>query len=81
MSFKVILKLIVFLATLFVFLYIGAYNKQASDFNFPILLDKKLTTDAWEIYFGMFAVGVFAGAILMLGAGAGRGRSSGKTEK
>ena len=30
MSFKVILKLVVFLATLFVFLYIGAYNKQAA---------------------------------------------------
>jgi uncharacterized membrane protein YciS (DUF1049 family) len=81
MSFKVILKLVVFLATLFVFLYIGAYNKQAADFNFPILLDKKLTTDAWEIYFGMFAVGVVAGAILMLGAGGGRGRSSPKSDK
>jgi uncharacterized membrane protein YciS (DUF1049 family) len=81
MSFKVILKLVVFLATLFVFLYIGAYNKQAADFNFPILLDKKLTTDAWEIYFGMFAIGVVAGAILMLGAGGGRSRSSPKSDK
>ena len=81
MSFKVVLKLIVFLATLFVFLYIGAYNKQAADFNFPILLEKKLTTDAWEIYFGMFAVGVVAGTILMLGAGGGRGRKGAKPEK
>ena len=80
MSFKVLLKLVVFLATLFVFLYIGAYNKQPADFNFPILLEKKLTTDAWEIYFGMFAVGVVAGAILMLGGG-GRSRSTGKSEK
>jgi uncharacterized membrane protein YciS (DUF1049 family) len=79
MSFKVLLKLVVFLATLFVFLYIGAYNKQAADFNFPILLDKKLTTDAWEIYFGMFAVGVVAGTILMLGSG--KGRSAAKSEK
>jgi uncharacterized membrane protein YciS (DUF1049 family) len=77
MSFKVLLKLIVFLAVLFVFLYIGAYNKQPSDFNFPILLDKKLTTDAWEIYFGMFAVGVFAGAVLMIGGGRSRGSSKG----
>jgi len=80
MSFKVLFKLIVFLAVLFVFLYIGAYNKQSSDFNFPILLDKKLTTDAWQIYFGMFAVGVFAGAVLMLGGG-GRGKGSPKGEK
>jgi uncharacterized membrane protein YciS (DUF1049 family) len=80
MSFKVILKLVVFLATLFVFLYIGAYNKQAADFNFPIVLEKKLTTDAWEIYFGMFAVGVVAGAILMIGGG-GKARSSSKGDK
>jgi uncharacterized membrane protein YciS (DUF1049 family) len=81
MSFKILIKLIVFLATLFVFLYIGAYNKQAADFNFPILLEKKLTTDAWEIYFGMFAVGVIAGAVLMLGGGGGRSRSATKSEK
>jgi uncharacterized membrane protein YciS (DUF1049 family) len=80
MSFKVLLKLIVFLAVLFVFLYIGAYNKQSSDFNFPILLDKKLSTDAWQIYFAMFAAGVFAGAVLMLGGG-GRGKGSAKSDK
>jgi uncharacterized membrane protein YciS (DUF1049 family) len=73
MSFKVLLKLIVFLVVLFVFLYIGAYNKQTVDFNFPMLQDKPYKTDAWEIYFGMFAVGVFAGAILMLGGGKSRG--------
>jgi len=81
MSVKVILKLIVFLATLFVILYIGVNNRQSADFNFPILLDKKATTDAWEIYFGMFAIGVFAGAVLMAGGGGGRGRSSSKGEK
>jgi uncharacterized membrane protein YciS (DUF1049 family) len=79
MSFKVLLKLVVFLATLFIFLFIGALNKQPADFNFPILLDKKLTTDAWEIYFGMFAVSVFAGAVLMLGGG--KGRSAPKSDK
>ena len=81
MSFKILIKLIVFLATLFVFRYIGAYNKQPADFNFPILLEKKLTTDAWKIYFGMFAVGVIAGAVLMLGGGGGRSRSAAKSEK
>lgn len=79
MSFKVVLKLAVFLVTLFVFLYIGAYNKQIADFNFPILQDKPYRADAWEIYFGMFAVGVVAGAILMLGGG--KGRSSPRSDK
>lgn len=82
MSFKAVFKLVVFLLVLFVFLYIGAYNKQAAEFNFPILLDKKLTTDAWTIYFGMFAAGVFAGAILMLGGGGGsKGKSASRGEK
>jgi uncharacterized membrane protein YciS (DUF1049 family) len=81
MSVKVIFKLVVFLATLFVILYIGVNNRQSADFNFPILMEKKATTDAWEIYFGMFAIGVFAGAVLMAGGGAGKGRSSGKGEK
>jgi uncharacterized membrane protein YciS (DUF1049 family) len=81
MSFKAILKLVVFLAVLFLFLGIGAYNKQSADFKFPLFLDKTITTDAWEIYFGMFAAGVFAGAILMLGGGGGKGRSSSKSEK
>ena len=79
MSFKVLLKLIVFLVVLFVFLYIGAYNKQAVDFNFPMLQDKPYKTDAWLIYFGMFAVGVIAGAVLMLGGG--KSRSPSKSEK
>jgi hypothetical protein len=82
MSIKVFFKLIVFLGVLFVFLYIGAYNKQPADFNFPIVLDKKLTTDAWNIYFGMFAAGVVAGAILMIGGGGGgKSKSSSKSDK
>jgi hypothetical protein len=45
-----------------------------------VLLDKKLTTDAGMIYFGMFAIGVFAGALLMA-AGGGKGRGWPKGEK
>jgi uncharacterized membrane protein YciS (DUF1049 family) len=81
MSFKVLVKLVVFLATLFVILYIGVNNRQAADFNFPLVLEKKATTDAWEIYFGMFAIGVFAGAVLMAGGGKGRSKGSAKGEK
>jgi len=79
MSFKAIFKLVVFLALLFLVLYIGVNNRQATVFNFPIL-DKKTSTDAWEIYFGMFAIGVFAGAVLMAGGGR-RGKGPSKGEK
>jgi hypothetical protein len=61
-------------------LYIGVNNRQAADFYFPVLLDKKLTTDAAMIYFGMFAVGVIAGTLLTAGSGKGRGSPS-KSEK
>jgi uncharacterized membrane protein YciS (DUF1049 family) len=81
MSVKVIFKLIVFLATLFIILYIGVNNRQSVDFNFPLLMEKKATTDAWEIYFGMFAIGVFAGAVLMAGGGHSKGRGTGRSEK
>jgi hypothetical protein len=83
MSFKVLAKIIVFLLVLFVMLYIGIYNRQSADFYFPLVLDKKLTTDAALIYFCMFAVGVFTGMILTVGSGSGGGskRSSSKSEK
>jgi len=74
MGIKSVLKLIIFLGLLFVVLYIGVNNRQSADFNFPLVLEKKATTDAWEIYFGMFAIGVFAGAVLMAGGG-GKGRT------
>jgi uncharacterized membrane protein YciS (DUF1049 family) len=81
MSFKSLLKLVVFLALLFTVVYIGVHNRQSADFNFPLLLDKKATADAWMIYFGMFAIGVFAGAVLMAGSGKPKGRGWPKGEK
>jgi uncharacterized membrane protein YciS (DUF1049 family) len=80
MGFKAIFKLVVFLVLLFLVLYIGVNNRQPADFNFPLLLERKARTDAWEIYFGMFAIGVFAGAVLMAGGGS-KGRGSSKGEK
>jgi hypothetical protein len=79
MSVKVIFKLIVFLGLLFLLLMIGVNNQQSANLNFPLLPEKKVAGDAWEIYFGMFAIGVFAGAVLM--AGGGKGRSSSKGDK
>jgi uncharacterized membrane protein YciS (DUF1049 family) len=76
MSFKVLFKVIVFLAILFVLLYIGLNNRQSIDFYFPILLEKKWTDKAGIVYFVMFAAGVLAGALLTVGTG-GRGRSKG----
>ena len=81
MSFKVLFKAIVFLVILFVMLYIGVNNRQSADFYFPVLLDKKLTTDAAMIYFGMFAVGVIAGTLLTAGGVSGKPRSASKSEK
>jgi uncharacterized membrane protein YciS (DUF1049 family) len=74
MSFKVLFRVIVFLAILFVLLYIGSHNRQSVDFNFPILLDKKWTDEGGIVFFVMFAAGVLAGALLTAGSG-GKGRS------
>jgi uncharacterized membrane protein YciS (DUF1049 family) len=76
MSFKVLFRSIVFLAILFIMLYIGVNNRQSADFYFPVLLDKKLTTNAAMIYFGIFAVGVLAGTALTAGSGSSKVKSS-----
>jgi uncharacterized membrane protein YciS (DUF1049 family) len=81
MSFKVLFRVILFLAMLFVLLYVGSHNRQSVDFNFPILLDKKWTDEAGIVYFAMFAAGVLAGALLTAGGGKGRGRGTAKGEK
>ena len=74
MSIKAIFKLVLFLVLIFAVIYMGVHNRQSAELNFPLLLDKKVATDAWEIYFGMFAIGVFAGALLMAGSGKSKGR-------
>jgi uncharacterized membrane protein YciS (DUF1049 family) len=81
MSIKVLFKTIVFLAILFVVLFIGINNRQSADFYFPGVLDKKLTTDAALIYFGMFAVGVIAGTVLTVGSGSSSKSKPSKSEK
>jgi hypothetical protein len=82
MSFKVLFKTIVFLAILFVMLYIGMNNTQSADFYFPGVLEKKATQSAALIYFCMFAAGVIAGTLLTVGGGSGsKSRPSSKSEK
>ncbi len=81
MSFKAVFNAIVFLGILFVVLYIGMNNGQTADFYFPVLTQKKITTTAALIYFGMFAVGVLAGTVLTSGGGKGKGKGWPKGEK
>ena len=81
MSFKVFFRTIAFLAILFVMLFVGLNNRQSADFYFPGVLDKKLTTYAALIYFGMFAVGVLAGTVLTAGGGKAKSKGWPKGER
>jgi hypothetical protein len=81
MSFKVLFKSVVFLAILFVMLYIGINNRQSADFYFPMYRDRKFSTDAAMIYFLMFAVGVIAGTALTAGSGKAKAKSPSKGDK
>ncbi|MCF7689596.1 MAG: hypothetical protein K9M98_14800 [Cephaloticoccus sp.] len=72
MNFKAIVRTLVFLALLFVMLYVGMNNTHMIDFHFPIAGTTAKTpihTSAALIYFGVFAIGVFAGMALHTGGG------------
>jgi hypothetical protein len=69
MSFKAVLKSIVFLALLFVVLYVGMNNTHPIDFYFPVVAKEKIRASAALIFFGLFAVGVLAGTVLASGGG------------
>ena len=79
MSFKLFLRTVVFLAILFIMLYVGMNNPQDITFNFPIAGTTAKTPihqSAALIYFGMFAIGVLAGTMLTAGGGKGGKKSS-----
>ena len=79
MNFKAIFRTIVFLALLFVMLYVGMNNTQDIAFHFPIAgtTDKApIHASAALIYFGVFAIGVFAGMALHTGGSSGGGKKS-----
>ena len=67
MSFKAVLKTLCFLALLFVMLYVGMNNPDPINFNFPIAgstAKSPIRASAALIFFGVFAIGVFAGMAL-----------------
>ena len=81
--FKAVFKTIALLIILFVMLYVGMNNTHEIDFHFPIAGTTAKTpihASAALIYFGIFAVGALAGAILTAGSG-GSKRSGGSKEK
>jgi uncharacterized membrane protein YciS (DUF1049 family) len=82
MNAKTVIRTVVFLLLLFVVLYTGMTNPHKIDFNFPLLLDKKVTQPAALLFFVMFAIGVVAGMVLNGGAPAKRsGEAPAKSRK
>jgi hypothetical protein len=81
MSFKAVLKTIWFLALLFVVLYVGVNNLDPINFNFPVggyTRQLPLRQPAAFIFFGLFAIGVFAGMVLHTGGGGGGKKKASK---
>ncbi len=75
MSFQAVIKSVIFLALLFVMLYVGMNNPQQIDFQFPIAgttAKHPIHAPAALIYFGVFAVGVLAGTLLHSSKSGGR---------
>lgn len=80
MNFATFFKTVVFLALLFVMLYVGMNNTHAIDFYFPIAgttAKKPIHESAALIFFGVFAIGVLAGTMLHGGGKGGGSKKSG----
>lgn len=79
MSFNAVIKSVVFLALLFVMLYVGMNNPHPIDFQFPIAgttAQRPIHAPAAIIYFGVFAIGVFAGMLLHTSKSGGKKSSA-----
>lgn len=74
---KLFLRALVFLAATFIVVYIGMTNTGTIPFRFPLLFDHDIKQPAAIIYFGVFAIGVIAG-LMVLGGGSG-GKSAPKS--
>ncbi len=80
MNAKLFFRAAVFLLLFFVVLYTGMHNTHRVDFSFPLLFDKKISQPAAIIYFGVFALGVLAG-MMLVGSGKESKGSTGKKAK
>jgi len=72
MNFAALFKTFVFLALLFVMLYVGMNNTHEIKFFFPIAgttAEAPIRASAALIYFGIFAIGVLGGTMLHSGKG------------
>jgi uncharacterized membrane protein YciS (DUF1049 family) len=79
MNFATFFKTVVFLALLFVMLYVGMNNTHEINFYFPIAgttAKAPIHTSAALIFFGMFAIGVLGGTMLHGGGGKSGGKKS-----
>ncbi len=75
MNFATFFKTVIFLALLFVMLYVGMNNTHEINFFFPIAgttAKAPIHASAALIFFGIFAIGVLAGTMLH-GGGGGKG--------
>jgi H+/gluconate symporter-like permease len=75
MNFKLFLRTILFLAILFVMLYVGMTNTENIKFYCPLISEKPIVQPAALVYFTIFAAGVFGGTLFHMGGGKG-GKSS-----
>ncbi len=76
MNFATFFKTVIFLALLFVMLYVGMNNTHEINFFFPIAgttAKAPIHASAALIFFGIFAIGVLAGTMLHGGGGGGKG--------
>ncbi|MBC7367212.1 MAG: hypothetical protein H7343_10455 [Undibacterium sp.] len=79
MNFATFFKTVVFLALLFVMLYVGMNNTHEINFFFPIAgttAKAPIHQSAALIFFGVFAIGVLAGTMLHGGGGKGGAKKS-----
>jgi len=73
---KILIRALVFLAAMFLVIYIAMHNTADISFRFPLLLDKDIKQPAAILYFGVFAIGVLAGLMIHGGGKEAKAKSS-----
>jgi uncharacterized integral membrane protein len=81
MKLKALFRGIVVLLLVFVALYVGMSNTQAIEFSFPLLLKQKITQPAALLFFGMFAIGLITGVMLVSPAKSAKGEGEAPKKK